>query len=172
MINKKKRLSFVQNEPGTQDGVTVEGDIMERARAAGINPRPILEEVINAVKSVDSSRSDGVCTNADVELIGKVLIEKMQQILNKYQIDRMEIGRYPDPYVTDGYTEVRLFLASSGRPYEEYHDGRTQYIELNSSALRELHSSKHILSNLLLRLIEMTEKNRGKIKEIEEFASP
>jgi hypothetical protein len=173
LIDKRQlqNKNFVQRKEDTKNGVPVEGDIIERARAAGINPRPILEDIINAVKSVNSSKSDGIFTDADVELIRKILIEKVQQKLNKYQIDRLEIGRYPDPYVMDGYTEVRLFLSSSGRPYKEYYGGRIQFFELSSSVLRELHSSKHILSNLLLRLIDMTEKNKAKIREIEEFAN-
>jgi hypothetical protein len=175
LINKKngrrENEGFMQGEEDIRDGATAFREIMERARAAGINPKPILQEIINAVKGIDSPRSVGICTNADVELMGKVLIEKIQQILNRYQIDRLEIGRYPDPYAMDGYTEVQIFLASSGHPYEVYHGGRIQLIELSSSVLRELHSSKHILSNLLLKLIEMTEKNNAKIKEIEELVN-
>jgi hypothetical protein len=77
LIDRKKRFQNkdVQRIEDTQNGVTADGDIMERARAAGINPGPILQEII---KSVDSPKSDGICTNADVELMRKVLIERTQ----------------------------------------------------------------------------------------------
>jgi hypothetical protein len=174
LINKKNRPQnegFMEGEEGTSDEATVDRDVMERARAAGINPGPILEDIVNAVRNVNSSNPDGVCTDLDVEQIKRTLLEKVQQILSKYRIDGIEIGSYPDPYATNGYAEVQLFLASSGHLYERYHDGRTQDIELSSYVLEDLRNPKHILRNLFERLIEMTEKNKAKIKEIEEFAN-
>jgi hypothetical protein len=171
LINKKSHNESLQREEDRYDGEPLDRNIIERARAAGINPSPILEGVINAVRNVDSSNPDGVCTDSDVEQFRKVLIEKVQQILNKYQINRIEIGTYPDSYAMNGYVEVQLFLTSSGHLYEQYHDGRTQYIELSSYALDGIHSPKHILYNLFEKRIQVTEKNKAKIKELEDFAS-
>jgi hypothetical protein len=71
LIDRKKRLQnkdLVQRDEDTQNIVTVEGDIMERAKAANINPSSILEEITTAVKSIVSSKPDGICTNADVNI--------------------------------------------------------------------------------------------------------
>jgi hypothetical protein len=171
LINKKSHNESLQREEDRYDGEPLDRNIIERARTAGINPSPILEGIINAVRNVDSSNPDGVCTDSDVELKKKALIEKIQQILSKYGLIELEVGSYPDSFVMDGYTEVRIMLSSSGHLYEQYHDGRTQYYELSSHVLEEIHSPKHILSNLFARLIEMTEKNKAKIKKIEEFAN-
>lgn len=171
MINKKSYNESLQREEDRYDGEPLDRNIIEGARAAGINPSPILEGIINVVRNVDSSNPDGVCTDSDVEQLRRILIEKVQNILNKYQINGLEIGKYPDPYGLNGYAEVKLFLTSSGHLYEQYHGGRTQYIELSSHVLEEIHSPKHIVSNLFARLIEMTEKNKAKIKKIEEFAN-
>lgn len=170
MIDRKKRFQnkdFLHREEDTGNGETAERDVIERAKAAGIDPRPILDEINSAVNNVTGSRSEGVCTNTDAERIKKVLLEKIQEFLKKYHISGLEIGSYSDPYVMDGYTQVRIFLGS-GTLYEVCHDGRTQFIELYPSVLAELHSPKRIVHNLLDALIDMTQKNRTKIREIEE----
>jgi hypothetical protein len=170
LIAKKKNNDFIQEE--SRFDVTPVGiDVIQRARAVGIDSSAILADIVNAIRNVNSSMPDGVCTNSNVELKKKALIEKIQQILNKYGLNELEVGSYPDSFVMDGYTEVRIMLSSSGHLYEQYHDGRTQYYELSSHVLEEIHSPKHILSNLFARLIEMTEKNKAKIKKIEEFAN-
>ena len=171
MINKKSYNESLQREEDRYDGEPLDRNIIERARAVGIDTSAILADILNAIRNVNSSMPDGVCTDSNVELKKKALIEKIQQILSKYGLIELEVGSYPDSFVMDGYTEVQLMLPSSGRLYEQYHDGRTQYIELSSHVLEEIHSPRHIVSNLFARLIEMTEKNKAKIKKIEEFAN-
>jgi hypothetical protein len=166
----KKNNDFLQDE-SRFDGTPMGIDVIQRARAVGIDSNAILADIVNAIRNLNSSMPDGVYTDSSVELKKKALIEKIQQILSKYGLNELEIGRYPDPYGLNGYAEVKLFLTSSGHPYEQYHGGRTQYIELNSYVLEGIHSPKHILSNLFARLIEMTEKNKAKIKKIEELAN-
>ncbi|CAN5161139.1 hypothetical protein BH18THE2_BH18THE2_23350 [soil metagenome] len=166
----KKNKDFIQEESRV-DGTPVGIDVIQRVRAVGIDPSAILADIVYAIRNVNISKPDGVCTDSDVKIKKKALIEKIQQILSKYGLNELEVGSYPDSFVMDGYTEVRLMLSSSGCLYERYHDSRTQYIELSSYVLEELHSPKHILSNLFASLIEMTEKNKAKIKGIEDFAN-
>lgn len=174
LVNKKKKLQnkdFTQGEESKYDGVTVDKDVIEKAIAAGIDPNPILSDIVNAVRNANSSNPYGICIDSDVELIKRALIEKVQQILSKFGINEIEVGSYLDPYVMDGYTEVRLMLSSSGHLYEWHHDSRSNHIELSSYSLEQFHDPKRILHNLFEKLIQVTEKNRANIKEIEELAN-
>jgi hypothetical protein len=75
LINKKSRRQnegFIQGQEDMSDGATAYRDIIERAGVAGINASPILEDIIKAVRNVNSSNPDGICTDSDVELVKKL----------------------------------------------------------------------------------------------------
>ena len=55
MINKKSYNESLQREEDRYDGEPLDRNIIERARAVGINPSAILEDIINAIRNVDSS---------------------------------------------------------------------------------------------------------------------
>jgi hypothetical protein len=159
LINKKKgrrqNEGFMQGEEDISDGATAFKEIMERASVAGINPSPILEDIASVVRNVNSSNPDGICSDSDVELIKRALLEKIQQFLGKYGINELEVGSYPDSYVMDGYTEVRLMLSSSGNLSEWFHDSRFNQIELSPYWLEQFYDPKHILYNLFDKLIKL-----------------
>jgi hypothetical protein len=172
LINRKGRRQnegFIQGED-MHNGAIAYREIIERARVTGINPSPILEDIMNAVRMVNSSNPDGICTDSDVELINRALLKKIQEFLGKYGINELEVGSYPDSYAMNGYTEVRLMLSSSGQLYERYHDSRFNKIELSPYWLKQFHDPKQILQNLFEKLIVLTEKNKAKITEIKELA--
>ena len=85
MINKKSYNESLQREEDRYDGEPLDRNIIERARAVGIDTSAILADILNAIRNVNSSMPDGVCTDSNVELKKKALIEKIQQILNKYE---------------------------------------------------------------------------------------
>jgi hypothetical protein len=173
LINKKDRRQnegFIQGQEDMNEVATANRNIIERAEVAGVNPSPILEDIMDAVRSVNSSNPVGICTDSDVELRKRALIEKVQQFMSKYGITELEVGSYPDSYAMDGYTEVRLMLSSSGHLFEQYHDSRFNQIELSPYWLEQFYDSKRILYNLFEKLIKLTEMNKAKIKKIEELA--
>jgi hypothetical protein len=146
-------------------------NIVKRAKAVGINPSKIIHEILTTVRNVQYSE-EGVCTDADVVHKWRALFENIQQVMKKYGIYEtdIEIGSYHDPDVMNGYTEVKLMLSSHGNLYQEDHDGQACPIEFSKYWLAVLHDTKQILYNLIGTLIEVTEKNKAKIKKIEDSA--
>ena len=63
MINKKSYNESLQREEDRYDGEPLDRNIIERARAVGIDTSAILADILNAIRNVNSSMPDGVCTN-------------------------------------------------------------------------------------------------------------
>jgi hypothetical protein len=159
---------FIQEEEDKAMTADI-NNIVKRAKAVGINPSTIINDIATAVRNVQHSQ-EGVITDTDVKQKKKALIEKVQEILRKYSIEGIVIGvHYDDPFEMDKSTKRTLELSPYGNLYEHYPGFHLHNVdlELDSYWLENMYHPKRILCNLMAALVLVTEKNKTKIHEIE-----
>jgi hypothetical protein len=175
LANKKQKFAHkdliqedITDERNLHEAMTADiNNIVKRAKAVGINPSTIINDIATAVRNVQHSQ-EGVITDTDVKQKKKALIEKVQEMLQKYGIEGIVIGiYYEDPFGIAPSTKRTLELKPYGKLYEHYPGGHFHDVELDSYWLENMYHPKSILLNLMAALVLVTEKNKAQIHEIE-----
>jgi hypothetical protein len=147
----------------------IDKEVIERAKAAGINISAMTEELLKSVTDEPKGK-----TEDDVVKAYEDLFEAMEPLIIKRDL-QIEVGgdQYSDTvdnkvylnassYDTEPYKEpVSLICPFYMEGNELTHD--TVYVK---HRVRDLYEPKTILQNLILALVERAEKDKQKIREL------
>lgn len=151
----------------------LDGDVIEKARTAGINISAITEQVLKAMTFRPSGSS-----NDDIVQAYEKLFETATTVLGKYNA-QVEVGltEYHDPFGTVSITPMAfqnrpIILDSDGKLWKFIPSlgliTREQKIRVGvSEVVRKLYPPMKILENIILSLIAESEKNKERMKEFE-----
>lgn len=147
----------------------VNGEVIERARAAGINISELTEKLLTAVTMQPSGS-----TRDDVESAFTKLFDVMQETIKKYGVwvKVGEIRSYSTPaakepiLVDEVYLDGDWIIASHDVEYqgEAYLEPRQTTV---AETLDYLYEPNHILQNMIEELTKAAEKNKEKLSKLE-----
>jgi hypothetical protein len=149
-----QELGFTR-EPKQKLTLGVNKDVIDRAKAAGINISVITEEILIALTYGRGAGSNDL----DVSKAYHALFDVIERITENYAEAIFEVGVSHD---NDGYYEDRPIIY--GR-YFGFSIGETQH-EL-VEVINHLYEPSKILNNLVSALIRASETNKKKIRELE-----
>ena len=141
----------------------IDKDVIERAKAAGINISAMTEELLKSVTHEAKGKNKD-----DVIKAYEELFESMEPLIIKYDI-RVEVGKICEPaplfleeesfYTYGPSKRSRMLLYAGGAPDPNYSYNIKDTVDC-------LYSPKTILENLVLELVGKAERNEWKIREL------
>ena len=135
-------------------------DVIEKAKATGINISSITEQVLKAM-TYDSKKN----TEEDLAKVYEIFFEAIKPVLKKYGA-WVRVGTFyegnPDTEMWHG--TIDLSSSSLSRNVEEVEEYHTVAV---LDVVSDLFNPTKILENLLESLINAAEKNTEKMKEFE-----
>jgi hypothetical protein len=144
----------------------IDGEVIERAKAAGINISAMTEELLKSVTYEPKGMSED-----DVVEAYQDLFISMVPLIRKHNL-YVTVGGYKESDI-DGY-KLQLYPCS-----HEFEVVSLIYVLNNTEGfyghydicavghvVEQLYTPKTILENLILEIVGMTEKNKQKVREL------
>lgn len=151
----------MENKPSSKEGkqkltLSIDKDVIKKARQIGINISSLTEEFLRAVTIPQEN-----FTQDDMIKAYQILFDQIKPYLKKYNTS-VVVGRVYEENIYDSYP---IRLTKDGLK-ADYFDGEVYNTDVKN-AIDDLDRPKKILEQLLPALITGAQKNQEKMKEFE-----